>query len=144
MSQAANKAIVRRFVDEVVNAGKIDILDEIVHPEYVEHSPDPGQASGREGFRRALIELRQAFPDFHSSHDQILADGDLVAYRGISRATHQGAFHGIPATDRRVEIEEMHIVRITGGKIAEHWALYDTLGMMRQIGALPDPWPIHG
>jgi steroid delta-isomerase-like uncharacterized protein len=133
-----NRAVVRRFVDEVVNQGKIEALDEVVHADFVDHSPDPGQAPGREGLRQALIVLRRAFPDFHSTHEQIIAEGDMIAYREISRATHAGEFHGIPATGRRVEVEEMHMVRMAAGKIAEHWALYDTLGMMRQLGVLPD------
>jgi steroid delta-isomerase-like uncharacterized protein len=139
-----NKAVVRRFVDEVVNEGRFDVLDDVVHPEFVDHSPDPGQAPGREGLRQALVALRQAFPDFHSSHEQMVAEGDMIAYREISRAIHQGTFHGIAATGRRVEVEEMHFVRIADGKIAEHRALYDTLGMLRQLGVMPDPAPAQG
>jgi predicted ester cyclase len=139
VSLEANKAVVRRFVDEVVSEGRLEVLEEVVHPDYVDHAPDPGQVPGFEGFRQSLVALRRAFPDFHSFHEQMVAEGDMVAYREISRATHRGEFHGIAATGRRVEVEEMHIVRIADGKIAEHWALYDTLGMLRQLGALPDP-----
>ena len=139
MALERNKAVVRRFVDEVVNDGKFEVLNEVIHPEFVDHSPDPGQTPGRDGLRQALVALRTAFPDFRSSHEQMVAEGDMVAYREVSRATHLGTFHGIAATGRRVEVEEMHFVRITDGKIVEHRALYDTLGMLRQLGVLPDP-----
>jgi steroid delta-isomerase-like uncharacterized protein len=136
-----NKAVVRRFVDEVVNEGRFEVLNEVVHPEFVDHSPDPGQSPGRDGLHQALVALRTAFPDFRSSHEQLVAEGDMVAYREVSRATHQGTFHGITATGRRIEVEEMHFVRIADGKIAEHRALYDTLGMLRQLGAMPGQGP---
>lgn len=139
MSLEANKAVVRRFVVEVVDEGHLELLDEIVSPGYVDRSPDPGQAPGREGLRHALIALRRAFPDFRSSIDEMIAEGEKVAYAAVSRATHQGEFHGIAATGRAVEIEEMHIVRVVDGRIVEHRALYDTVGMMRQLGALHDP-----
>ena len=138
MSVEENKAVVRRFVDEVVNAGRMDVLDEVISPDFVDHSPDPGQAPGREGLRGALVLLRRAFPDFHSSHQRMVAEGDMVAYQEVSHATHRGEFHGIAATGRSVEIGEMHFVRLADGKIAEHWAQYDTFGMMRQLGVLPE------
>jgi steroid delta-isomerase-like uncharacterized protein len=139
VSLEANKEVVRRFVVEVVDEGKLELLDEVISPDYLEHTFDPGQAPGREGLRQALVVLRRAFPDFRSTIEEIVAEGEKVAYVAVSRATHQGEFHGIAATGRPIEIEEMHVVRIVDGKIAEHRALYDTFGMMRQLGALPDP-----
>jgi steroid delta-isomerase-like uncharacterized protein len=144
VSLEANKAVVRRFVVEVVDEGKLDLLDEVIAPGYVEHSPDPGQPPGRDGLRQGLQTLLRAFPDFRSSIQEIVAEGEKVAYFAVSRATHQGEFHGIAATGRTIEIEEMHVVRVVDGKIAEHRALYDTLGMLRQLGALPDPVQTQG
>jgi steroid delta-isomerase-like uncharacterized protein len=141
VSLEGNKAVVRRFVVEIVDEGKLELLDEVISPGYVERSPDPGQAPGREGLRNALVALRRAFPDFRSAIEEIVAEGEQVAYLAVSRATHQGEFHGIAATGRTIEIEEMHLVRVVAGKIAEHRALYDIFGMMRQLGVLPDSAP---
>ena len=78
-----------------------------------------------------------AFPDLHSTIDQLIAEGDIVAGRMTTTGTHRGEFMGIPPTGKRVTFSEIHIVRIADGKAVEHWGNSDDLGMMQQLGVIP-------
>ena len=82
--------------------------------------------------------LFAAFPDFDSTIDLLVAEGDIVAGRMTTTGTHTGDFMGIPATGKRVTFTETHIVRIANGKAVEHWGNQDDLGMMQQLGVIPE------
>lgn len=140
MSKEQNKADIRRFIEEVFHEGKLDVLDEVIAADYVEHVPlPPGFAPGRDGLKQWVTALRAAFPDFRYRIDDMIAEGDKLAVRVTARGTHQGEFLGIPPTGRRVSWTEMHMPRIVGGKHVEHWANVDQLGLLRQLGAIPTP-----
>ena len=132
-----NKAKFRRMIDEVFTKGNLAVIDELIDPNMIEHSPTPGQEPGLEGLKKLVTEFRTAFPDLRSTVEDLIAEGDKVAGRMTTSGTHQGEFMGIPATNKRVTFSEIHIVRIANGKAVEHWGNSDDLGMMQQLGAIP-------
>jgi len=137
MSPEENKAIARRFVDEVQNKGNIGAVDDFLADSFVNHSVPPGLPPDREGVKQLFTMFREAFPDFHAViHDQI-AEGDEVVTRKTFFGTHQGEFLGIPATGKEVSIDLIEILRIADdGKIQEHWNVVDQLGLMQQLGVV--------
>jgi steroid delta-isomerase-like uncharacterized protein len=139
MSAEQNKALVRRFVEEVQSRGNIDALDEICSPEFVNHSAPPGVPSNCEGVKQLTAMFRQAFPDSYFSVEDMLAEGAKVATRKTFHGSHQGEFMGIPPTGQQVSMELIDIVRIADGRVVEHWAVGDNLGMMQQLGIVPRP-----
>jgi steroid delta-isomerase-like uncharacterized protein len=137
-STEENKAIVRRFYDEFFNKGNLQIVNELHTSDYQHHDPNaPDPGGGAEGYIRRNAVFLKAFPDRQLTIEDQLGEGDKVATRITMRANHAGDLPGIPATGKRVTIESMHICRISDGRIAEEWELFDALGMMRQLGASP-------
>jgi steroid delta-isomerase-like uncharacterized protein len=137
MSAEENKALVRRFVEEVQSEGNIEAVDELCSPEFVNHSAPPGVPSNCEGIKQVMDMFRQAFPDSYFTVEDMVAEGDKVATRKIFYGTHQGEFMGIPPTGRQVSIGLIDIVRVADGKVVEHWSMGDNLGMMQQLGVIP-------
>ncbi len=131
-----NKAIVRRFWEEVLNQGRLEVIDELFADDLVDHSALPGQASGRGGVRQAVEAIRGAFPDFQTAIEDQVAEGDRVATRFRSEGTHQGAFAGMPPPGKRVTVTGITIQRLSEGKIVEEWTNRDSLGLLQQLGAL--------
>ena len=135
----ANKALFRRFIDEVLNAKNPDMIDELIGDPFTDHSPPPDTAPGREGMKQMMSMFFSAFPDLHVSIDQLIAEGDIVAGHMTTSGTHQGEFMAISPTGKRVSFSEIHIVRIANGKAVEHWGNQDDLAMMQQLGVIPSP-----
>jgi predicted ester cyclase len=135
-----NKAIVRRYFQEILDGGNLDLVDEIFDPQYVLHDPSsPQEVRGLEGTKRYVGMFRSAFPDIaHNIEDQF-AEGDKVVTRLRAHATHTGDLMGITPTGKGVTIEGISIWRIADGKIEECWFNYDALGLMRQLGVVPKP-----
>ena len=100
----------------------------------IDHNPMPDQASGIQGMKDMASMFRAAFPDLKVSVEDMIAEGDKVAGRITFAGTNTGEFMGSPATNKAISIEEIHIVRIVGGKMVEHWGLADEMGMMTQLG----------
>ena len=136
---AANKALVRRWFEEVWNQGRLEVIDELLAPDAIAHHLNgPGQdAHGREGFRKFYETMHGAFPDAKFSLDELIAEGDLVAVRWSGRMTHRGGQLGFAATNRPVALTGVNIIRVAGGKLVEGWDSWDRLSMMRQLGVLP-------
>ena len=134
-----NKDLFRRMVDEVFAQGKVDVINELIEPNWVDHNPIPGQEPGPEGMKKLVVMFRDAFPDLTSNVDLLMAEGDLVAGRMTTSGTHKGEFMGIPPTNKRFTMSETHIVRIANGKAVEHWGNSDDMGMMMQLGVIPEP-----
>jgi steroid delta-isomerase-like uncharacterized protein len=139
MTIEENKALVRRFVDEVQSAGNIDAIDELCSPEFVNHSAPSGMPPNREGVKQVTAMFRQAFPDSYFTVEDMIAEGDKVATHKTFHGTHEGEFMGMPPTGRRVSMELIDIVRISEGRVVEHWSMGDNLGMMQQLGVIPRP-----
>ena len=133
------KEIVRRFVDEYQTADDAAAFAELMHPDVVDHSRPPGIAPGAAGVRQQFDGFRAAFPDFRATILDQICEGDKVVTRKIFTGTHRGEFQGIPATGRSVEIGVIDIVRVAEGRIVEHWNCVDRLGLLAQLGALPQP-----
>src|SRR5579859_6843718 len=132
---AANKAAVRRYLDEAWNKGNLGIIDELMAPGYVRYTP-AGQLD-REGQKQRIAGFRQALPDLHAEVDRILAEDDQVAFRIMMRGAHQGPLLGVAPTGKAVTITATDIVRMENGRVVEHWGNMDELGLLRQLGALP-------
>jgi steroid delta-isomerase-like uncharacterized protein len=139
MSAEENKALVRRYVEEVVNQRNLDLVDEIFAPDFVEYGANPDQVSGVEGLKHFFVMLRSGFPDFEGTLEDLFAEEDKVVLRFTFRGTHQGEFMGIAPTGKQVTMPGIDIFRIADGKIVELWGQEDILGMMQQIGAIPEP-----
>lgn len=139
MSAEANKFLVRRFYEEI-DKGNLDILDELVAPDYLDHNPPPfpGMHAGLEGLKQAFKVFRDATPGHHQIEDQI-AEGDKVVTRLTSYGKHEGDLPGAPRTGNDLKMTSITIHRIANGKLVEKWAEKDMLGFLRQIGVMPAP-----
>ncbi|HEY3227884.1 MAG TPA: ester cyclase [Roseiflexaceae bacterium] len=133
-----NKALMRRAVEEVWNRGNVDVLEELVASDFVIHAPQ-AEIHGRAGAKQYLAMLREAFPDIHFTIEDQFADGDRVMTRWTARATHRGAFQGIPPTNKQVSLMGTDIDRIVNGKVVECWTSTDDLGLLQQLGVVPAP-----
>ena len=134
-----NKALNRRFVEEVINQGNTDAIDELIDPGVVDHAAPPGFPTGREGAKQFAAMMRSSFPDLHLTIEDMIAEGDKVVMRSTWSGTHQGEFMGIPATGRRVTVSQIDITRCADGRMVEHWGHFYTLGLMHQLGGVPPP-----
>ncbi|MEU2037790.1 ester cyclase [Nocardia niwae] len=137
MSLEANKALVRRFYQEI-DAGNVDAMDDLVAEDYLDHSPPPfpGLGPGREGLKQAFRMFWAATPGRHVIEDQV-AEGDRVVTRLTAHGRHTGDLPGIPATGNELTMTGTAIHRIADGKIAEKWSDKDVLGFLQQLGVLP-------
>jgi steroid delta-isomerase-like uncharacterized protein len=131
-----NKVIVLRHWEEVVSKGKLDLIDEIFAPDFVAHEADQ-DIRGPEGVRQFILMLRAAFPDLQVTVEDVLAEGDKVVQRWSAHGSHQGELMGLAPSGKRISVAGMTISRFEEGKVAEEWELYDMMGMMQQLGALP-------
>jgi steroid delta-isomerase-like uncharacterized protein len=139
MSTAENKAMLRRYFSEVWNQGNFDLLSQIVAPDILVHDRFPGQTPGREGVKNLINQIRTASPDIYFNVEDMIAEGDKVVTRWTARGTQQGELLGVPPTGKQVEVTAIVIDRIANGKIVEHWAKRDDLGLLQQLGAIPGP-----
>jgi steroid delta-isomerase-like uncharacterized protein len=137
MSTEQNKATVRRFHEEVWNKGNAKAVDEFVAANYLLHMPLPDQSIA--GLKFFVSMIHQAFPDWHETVEDVIAEGDKVVLRGVIRGTQQGEYMGIPASGKSIVMKAIHIFRLENGKIAEDWGEADSLGMMQQLGVIPMP-----
>ena len=136
---AANKDLLRRYFEELFNAGDLSVADEIVAPGYVNHNAVPGEAPGRDRLKAFVTFIRTAFRDFHMAIEDQIAEGDKVVTRLTATGTHQAEFAGVPATGKRVNVTLINIHRVSGGQVQEAWLNWDALGLMQQLGAIPGP-----
>jgi steroid delta-isomerase-like uncharacterized protein len=132
-------AIVRQFIHEILNQGRIDRADQFVWEDVVEQVPFPGQGPGLQGLKDVLRQMRDAFPDIHWTVEEQLTEKDRVLTRFEWSGTHRGLFLGVPATGRSVKVWGMVIDRLVEGRIKETRILMDTLGLMIQLGAVDPP-----
>src|SRR5919199_1420805 len=140
MAVEENKALVGREMVELFNhTGNLDAVEEIIAPDYVSYEPTSGQTRGIEGARQFAATFRQAFPDLENTIDDMVAEGDKVVVHFRARGTHEGETEAFgPATGKRMDITGITIKRVSEGKIAEAWTNFDALGMMQQLGMIPE------
>jgi steroid delta-isomerase-like uncharacterized protein len=133
-----NKALVRRFIDEVFLHGRADAVDELLADDFVPHTWGKTGA-GKEELIEAIKRVQAGLSDARMTIEDMIGEGDRVAVRLTSHAVQTGPFMGLPPSGKPYTIGEIHIFRIRDGKVAEHWHEADFMGMMRQLGALPEP-----
>lgn len=136
MSAEENKAVIRRAYEELWNERNVEVVDELVTEDFLNHAAPPDRQRGRQGLKDVVRMFEGAFPDFRYEVEDVICEGEKVAVRDVFRGTHQGNFMGIPATGNRVTMEAIHIYRLREGKLAEHWVARDDLGMLRQLGVV--------
>ena len=139
MTTEDNKALVRRWFEEVVSQGKLALADELLgDPDYVIHFPGSPDPIGQEGHKQLVAMFRTGFPDWREVVEDMIAEGDRVV-SATGYGTHEGEFQGIPPTGKKVTVAGIGIDRVAEDKIVEKWAAFDALGMMQQLGAIPTP-----
>jgi predicted ester cyclase len=124
---------------EIINQGKLELIDELYAPEFVDRTPQPGMASTREGFKQFVTALRTAFPDVRYAINDSIECGDKLVHRVTAKGTMTGEFAGMPPTGKHATWTEIHIVRVANEHIVEHWGLTQELGMLVQLGVIPAP-----
>ena len=151
MSTEDNKAIARRYFEEVHNKGNVIAVDELLAPNILLHFDSPSDVPvsaemqlSLEDIKQVVSEFRSAFPDLHYTLDLQVAEGDLVVSRVTAHGTHTGEYRGqtykgMPPTGKQATWTETQIFRIADGKIVEQWSNEDDLGRLQQVGALPTP-----
>src|ERR671914_2286527 len=133
MSAEENKAVVRRLIEEVYNRGNLEIADELLAPDYVDHTWPPGKYAGREGLKRSVAKQRAASSDLHINIEEQIAEGDKVASWVISSGTHdRERFLGLAPTGERMTMKHIFISRVVEGKIVEVWGVSDISDVWQQ------------
>jgi steroid delta-isomerase-like uncharacterized protein len=136
---ADQKALMRRFYDEVMNQGRLEVLDELVADDFVEYEALPGGPTGKDAPRDFVATFRAAFPDMRVTLEDAIEEGDKVVARARLSGTHQGEFMGIPATGSKIDIQMIDIVQIRDGRAIAHWGVSDNLAMLEQLGVVEPP-----
>lgn len=136
MSTEQNKAIFRRYVEEVGNEGNLGLADEIFST-YLAHQSDGSVLErGPEDVKKFMGEFRDAFAGFHTTIEDQIAEGDKVVTRWRMQGTHSGEFRGIVPTGAELDVTGIGIFRFSEGKVVESWDNLDQLGMMKQLGVI--------
>jgi steroid delta-isomerase-like uncharacterized protein len=138
MSIEENKAVFRRYVEEVWIKGNLDVADEIFAEKYLSHPPNaPAEERTPEDVKKFVGDWHAAFSDTENVIEDMIGEGDEVLNRWRLEATHSGEFRGIPATGKRINVTGMGLFRFSDGKVVESWDNFDQLGMLQQLGAIP-------
>jgi steroid delta-isomerase-like uncharacterized protein len=134
-----NKDVVRRLMEEIWNKGNLSIVDEFFTPNYEHHdSSTPDFGRGPECEKKLATFYRNAFPDLRLTIEDIIAEGDTVMARWSCRGTHKGDLRGIAPTGKQINISGVTVARLANGKLAESYVNWDALGMMQQLGVVPE------
>ena len=133
MTNSDNKAKFLIFYEEILNKGKVELLDEICAPNFVKHAIPPSPDYGIEGSKQSVIMLREAFPDIKYTVEDMIEEGDKIVARWTAQGTHKGSFMGIPSTGKQVAFSGIEIIRIKDGKAVEEWEELDRAGLMQQL-----------
>jgi steroid delta-isomerase-like uncharacterized protein len=138
LKEQHQRRVIERYFEEVWNQGRLEVLDELLAEDYVNHSSSLADAPpGPRGVKPIVAAMRAAFPDLHYTIERVVVDDDAVAVRVTMRGTHRGDFFGIPATGKSFAVTQMNLERFREGKIVEHWRNTDELGLMKQLGLIP-------
>lgn len=135
MSAEANKNLIRRLIDEAQSQGKLDVVDELLADDFVDHTPFRGVPPTRTGVKMLFGYLRSAFPDLQVRIHEQIAEGEKVVTRKTFEGTHQGEFMGVPSTGRPIAFEVIDILTVRDGRIAEHRVVFDQLAIQQQLTA---------
>jgi predicted ester cyclase len=130
-----NKTVIRRIFDDVINHGKIEVVDDLFDPEF--QSTVPQGILDREGFKEYVRTWRVGFPDVRCQVEDLIAEGDQVAWSVRASGTHTGEFMGIPPTGNTVDFDSLNLATVRDGRLYRHRVMMDLATMMRQLGVGP-------
>ena len=125
----------RRYFEELFNQGNLSLIEELLHPKYVNHSPSPGLPTGRVGLRIVVPALRAAFPDLTYTIEELVVGADSVATRTTMRGTHRGDFFGLAPTGRAFSVQQITIEHFEDERIVAHHRVTDEASLIRQLTA---------
>ena len=128
--------LVRRVIDDVYGKGQVELIDELIHEDYVEHPMPEGFSPDREGLKSFVQTLHHALSDMDARVERVLVDGDEVAFRWRITGRHTGEFLGIPASHNHVETTGNDVAVVRDGKLLERWCEQDLLALLTQLGAM--------
>ena len=133
----ANRQIVQQYYNEVWNKGNLYMLDSLLAPAYINHTPStPNPPAGPDGLKPIVQAIRRAFPDLHYEIQEIIATDSFAVARVIMTGTQQDSLFGLPPTGKRVNVLQINEEKIINGKIVEHWRVTDELSLMKQLGVV--------
>jgi predicted SnoaL-like aldol condensation-catalyzing enzyme len=135
---ADGETVVRRFFEELCNGRRPEVAQEIIASDYRSHGPQAPPAEGPDGVV-ARVSVYQEALEGHWDVQEIFSAGDRVVARWIGRGTHNGELMGVAPTGRTIAVDATSIFRVADGKIAEEWTVWDALGLLQQVGAVPAP-----
>jgi steroid delta-isomerase-like uncharacterized protein len=137
MLKTNNIKLIKRYFDEVWNNGRLDVLDEIIASDYINHSPGmPNPIPGPDGLKPIVAAIRKAFPDLKYVIENMVVTEDQVAVQTTMHGTHAGDFFGIAPTQKVIKVGQMQIERLADNKIVEHWRITDELNLLKQLGQI--------
>ena len=132
--------VVRRLIDEGFSQGRLDVCDELIADEIVEHQDyGPGHSPGAAGVKAVVTSLRRAFSDFKLEIEDMVVAGDTVWTRNVATGTNDGPYMGFPPSGRRFRIYVFDVLRVVGGRVVEHWGVPDRMGVLSQLGTISRP-----
>ena len=137
MSVEENKELALRTFDEVRSKGNIDKIPELFAPDYVAHGAGGEDEIGYEALKQHIARGHSLFPDFQITVEDMVAEGDKIACRGIATGTHLGELMGVAPTGRKMTVSQIGILRFEKSKVVESWGIHDALSMWRQLGIIP-------
>jgi steroid delta-isomerase-like uncharacterized protein len=140
MTPETNKVLVRQFMERAFNEGDLTIVDTALTQDGIDHQ-EPLGVNFATHLKEVITMLRTAFPDLHFEIHDMLAEGELVAFRSTMTGTHRGPFQGLPPTGKPISVAHMHFVRVVEGKTSDLWHVWDTAGLMRQLRTAAAPQP---
>lgn len=137
MCLEANRRLIHRYFNEVWNEGQLHVLDELLTPDYLNHSPGlPNPRPGPADLKPIVAAMRAGMPDLHYTIlDLVVAEDKVAAYVRMT-GTHTGVFFGLAPTGRSIDVRQMQVEWIRDGRICQHWRITDDLALMRQLGQL--------
>ena len=139
MSTEQTDSFIRHMFEHVFNQGRFAVVNELVAPDGVTHTPSWGMPHTREGLKQLIAMFRSAFPDLNCAVEDEINAGDKVAAHWTIRGTHTGLFLGNRPTNRPIVVQGMIFAHTENGRIAEDWTLLDQIGMLQQLGIIPPP-----
>ena len=140
MSTEESKALARRFIEEGFSTGNLALADQIIAPNFVNYDPGtPPLPSGPEGYKQLVTAYRTAYSDLQLTVEDLIAEGDKVGARWTARGTNTGQLGDIPPTGKQMMVTGISVLTIAGGRVAEQYTNWDTLGMLQQLGVVPPP-----
>jgi len=132
LSLEENKAIVRKVIEAAINQQNLDLLDDLSEPDYVDHT----HQLSLEGVKPFMNMIFKAFPDWHETIEDIVAEGDKVWVRVEATGTHTGEYRGLTPTGKKITAMGVNIYRIVDGKFVEGWAVEDWMDFLKQLGVI--------